>query len=88
MSSSFQFNEREFKRLMETEAQSAINELAQKQTRELEQLRQQYTGRPVEEIKPRLEALFAKDGGSITDPQLSDRPVTRAREAPRALPHG
>ncbi len=72
MSVSFEFNEREFKRLMETEAQSAVNDLAQQQTVELDQLRQQYTGRPVDEIKPVLQNLFAKDGGNITDPELSE----------------
>lgn len=72
MATSFQFNEREFKHLMETEAQTAINDLAQQRTRELDQLRQQYTGHPVEEIKPALQSLFAKDGGNITDPELSE----------------
>lgn len=72
MRSSFQFNEREFKRLMETEAQSAVNDLARQQTVELDQLRQRYVGHPIEEIKPALQRLFAKDGGNITDPELSE----------------
>lgn len=72
MSVSFELNEREFKRLMETEAQSAVDDLARQQTAALDQLRQQYTGRPVDEIKPVLQNLFAKDGGNITDPELSE----------------
>lgn len=71
-SSSFKFNERELQRFMETEAQSALNDLATKQARELDQLREQYTGHPVEEIKPALQRLFAADGGNITDPELSE----------------
>lgn len=72
MASSFQFNEREFRHLIETKAQSAVNDLARQQTLELDQLRQQYTGHLADEIKPALQRLFAKDGGNITDPELSE----------------
>ncbi|WP_026932073.1 hypothetical protein [Glycomyces tenuis] len=71
MASSFQFDERGFKRLMQSQAQEAVDDLAREQTRELDQLREEYTGRPIEEIKAALQRLFAKDGGSITDPELS-----------------
>ena len=72
MGTSFTFNDGEFRRFMETEAQSALNDLAQQQTQELDQLRKQYHGRPVAEIRPVLQQLFAKDGGSITEPELSE----------------
>lgn len=68
MSSSFSFNEDAFRQI----AEEAVTNVAAEQTRDLERLRAQYAGRPVEEIKPALQALFAGYGGSITDPELSD----------------
>jgi len=72
MSNSFQFDEREFKHFIESEAQAAINDRAAQRTQELEAFRQQHSGRPLEEIKPALKRLFENDGGSITEPELSD----------------
>lgn len=68
MSSSFFFNEDAFRQI----AEEAVTNVAAEQTRDLERLRAQYAERPVEEIKPALQALFASYGGSITDPELSD----------------
>lgn len=67
-----QFNEREFKRLMEKEVQAGIDKMAAEQNRELDRLRQQYTGRPVEQIKPALQRLFARYDGKITEPDLTE----------------
>lgn len=66
------FNEREFKRLMQTDVQKGIEKMAAHQTRDLERLRQQYTGRPVAEIKPALQQLFRSYDGNVTDPELSE----------------
>ncbi|SDZ45332.1 hypothetical protein SAMN05216554_3998 [Herbiconiux ginsengi] len=90
MSSSFDFNESAFRSLIENEAQAAINELAARQTGELDELRQHFTGHPIEEIKPALQELFAKDGGSITEPELSDwaqliSDGTRIQMSPQAI---
>ena len=41
-------------------------------TRAFDRLHAQYAGRPVEEIKPALKAAWEKDGGSITDPELTE----------------
>ncbi|GEP49158.1 hypothetical protein FVP74_07470 [Microbacterium saccharophilum] len=68
MSSSFSFNEDAFRKI----AEEAVTNVAAEQTRDLERLRKQYAGRPVAEIKPALQALFAAYDGSITDPELSD----------------
>ncbi|MFS0715377.1 hypothetical protein ABC195_16015 [Microbacterium sp. 2P01SA-2] len=65
---SFNFDENAFKRI----AEDAVRDLAAKQTRELEQIRQRYTGHPIAEIKPALQRLFAEDGGSITEPELTE----------------
>lgn len=67
-----QFNEREFKRLMQTEVQKGVDKVAAEQTRDLDRLRQQYAGRAVAEIKPALQQLFRRYDGKITDPELTE----------------
>lgn len=72
MSTSFSFNDDALRRFMETEAQAALNDMAQQKTQELNLLREQFRGRPVAEIKPALQQLYARDGGRITEPELSE----------------
>ncbi|WP_298868480.1 hypothetical protein [uncultured Microbacterium sp.] len=64
----FDFNEDGMRRV----AEKAVAKLAVRQTQDLERLRQQYTGRPVAEIKPVLQQLFRNYDGNITDPELSE----------------
>lgn len=64
----FTFNEDAFKQV----AQDAVRDMAGQQNRDLEALRKQYTGRPIDEIKPALQSLFAGYDGNITEPDLSD----------------
>lgn len=66
--SSFEFDENAFKKV----AADAIRDVAAQQTRDLEQLRQQYTGQPVEAIRPALQQLFARYDGTITEPELTE----------------
>lgn len=66
--SSFEFDDQAFKRI----AQEAVQRVAAQQTADLEQLRQQYTGQPVEAIRPALQQLFARYDGSISEPELSE----------------
>jgi hypothetical protein len=54
------------------EIQAGLDRVAREQTRDLDRLRQQYTGHPVAEIKPALQRLFARYDGKITDPELSE----------------
>ena len=54
------------------EIQAGLDRVAREQTRDLDRLRQQYTGHPVAEIKPALQRLFARYDGKITDPDLSE----------------
>lgn len=65
---SFEFNEEG----MRSVAEEAVRDIAAQQTQDLERLRQQYTGQPIEAIRPALQQLFAGYGGSITEPDLSD----------------
>lgn len=69
---SFKFDESAFRREIQKQAQSAIDDLAKKRTRQLDELRRQYVGRPPAEIKPALQRIFSQDDGSITDPELSE----------------
>jgi hypothetical protein len=68
----FTFDEREFRRSIEKEVTKAVEGIARDRTRDLDAMRRQYTGRPIAEIKPALQRVFAKDGGSITDPELTE----------------
>ena len=72
MKISINFDEREFRRQMQSAVQSGVDKVAREQTRDLDRLRQQYVGRPIDEIKPALQRLFARYDGKITDPELSD----------------
>lgn len=64
----FNFNAEGMRRV----AEEAVKNMATQQNQDLERLRQQYTGQPIEVIRPALQQLFAGYGGSITDPELSD----------------
>lgn len=69
--SSFKFDEGAFKREMEKMVQPALDDIARKMTRDLDGLRRRRTGHPVEEIKPELKRIWEKDGGKLTDPELT-----------------
>lgn len=66
--SSFNFDEEAFKRI----AQDAVRKVAAQQTADLEQLREQYTGQPLDVIRPALQQLFAGYDGSISEPELTE----------------
>lgn len=68
----FEFDERALRREVQRQAQGAVGDLARSMTREMDELRERYTGRPVAEIKPAITRLFQADGGSISDPELSE----------------
>lgn len=68
MSFKFEFDETALMR----EVQPAVDQIARDMTREMDQLGTRYVGRPPAEIKPALRALFARDGGIITEPELTE----------------
>ncbi|TQK17759.1 hypothetical protein FBY40_0236 [Microbacterium sp. SLBN-154] len=72
MKISSNLDEREFRRAIESQVQAGAGELAADWSRQLENLRAQLAGHPVEEIKPHLQALFRRGGGTISDPELTD----------------
>ncbi|NKY38016.1 hypothetical protein [Cellulomonas septica] len=69
---SFQFDDRAFRRALQQETQSALDEVARNFEREFDRLRIQYAGRPVSEIRPAIRQMFADQGGSISDPELAE----------------
>lgn len=56
--SSFTFDEDAFRKI----ANDAVRNIAVQQTRDLDELRQQYTGRPLDEIRPALQQGAAHPG--------------------------
>jgi hypothetical protein len=67
----FEFDERKFRREVEKAAQEGVNEVARDLTLDIDRLRLQYQGRPVDTIKPALKRLFERRGGKITEPELT-----------------
>lgn len=68
MSFKFEFDEKALKRELARQAQPEMDRIAREMTRERERLR----GLPIDQIKAALQRLFARDGGSITEPELSE----------------
>ncbi len=65
----FKFDDRALKKAVNQGVQKMASDL----TRALNSLTAQYAGRPLEEIKPQIQRVWAKHtgGGSITDPELT-----------------
>jgi hypothetical protein len=72
MKISINFDERQLRRALEAQVQAGVKDLAADYTRRLESLRDQMAGRPVEEIKPHLRAIFRDGGGDLTEPELTE----------------
>ncbi|GAA0554761.1 MULTISPECIES: hypothetical protein [Streptomyces] len=67
--SKFQFNEGAIKKA----AEQRVAKLAADLTRKVNALTAEYEGRPVDEVKPAIQDVWAREtgGGSITDPELT-----------------
>jgi len=64
----FKFDDRALKKAVAQGVQKMASDL----TKALNGLTAQYQGRPLEEIKPQIQRVWAKhSGGSITDPELT-----------------
>lgn len=72
MKVSINFDERQFRRAVESQVQAGVDKMAAQWSRELESLRAQMAGGPLDEIKPQLQALFRRGGGTISDPELTE----------------
>ncbi|WP_371099878.1 hypothetical protein [Streptomyces sp. PU_AKi4] len=68
-SGGFKFDDRAMKKLVNQGVQKMASDL----TSALNALTGRYQGKPVEEIKPEIQRVWAKHsgGGSITDPELT-----------------
>ncbi|MFJ6281300.1 hypothetical protein [Arthrobacter subterraneus] len=73
MGSGFNFNGKDFEKQVMKAAESGIRDLTKQYDRMFDSLRRQYTGRPVNEIKPVLQREWRRvNGGSISDPELTN----------------
>lgn len=65
----FKFDDRALKKMVDQGVQKMADDL----TRALNGLTSRYRGRPLDEIKPEIQRVWAKQtgGGSITDPELT-----------------
>ena len=62
------FNKRDVDRLI----QQAVQQEAEDVQRLFDRLTLQYKGRPVAVIRPALKRAWERDGGKITDPELTE----------------
>jgi len=63
-----QFDERAIKKLTD----QAVRQVADESNRLFAQLGRQYQGQPVSVIKPALKRAWERNGGKITDPELTE----------------
>lgn len=69
---SVKFDMKALEREIQQQTQTVVQDLASQTTRELDNLRQRYQGQPLDVIKPELQRIFRRQGGSITDPELTE----------------
>lgn len=62
------FSDREIKSII----RQAVHQEAKDVQRLFDQLARQYKGRPVAVIRPALKRAWERDGGRITDPELTE----------------
>ena len=63
----FKINEAALKRAVAP----AVQSIAEDKTRQMDQLVADYAGHDLDEVKMAIVALFKRDGGSISDPELT-----------------
>lgn len=73
MGSGFKFEmSRNFERDLNKMLQGTMKDIASEYQEMFDALLRRYKGRPVAEIKPVLQREWARIGGSISDPELTD----------------
>ncbi len=72
MSSRFEFDDRAFRREVDKEVRKSLEEVRKNYQRLFERITTRYQGRPLEEIKRVLRTEWRREGGDITDPDLTE----------------
>lgn len=72
MSFKFEFDQKAFERGIRKDVEDHVRGVSRDMTHEFDQLRAQFAGRPVNEIKPAVKRAWETGGGSITDPELTE----------------
>lgn len=66
------FDEGAFRREIEKQMQGALTDVSRTLERDLNGLSRSMKGQPLAETKARVKRTFESDGGSITDPELTE----------------
>ena len=72
MSFKFDFDPQAFERAIRKDVEEHVRDLSSEMTREFDLIRARYAVQPVADIKPALKQVWEKDGGSISDPELTE----------------
>ncbi|HLR94128.1 MAG TPA: hypothetical protein VK053_06365 [Jiangellaceae bacterium] len=72
MASGFKFDSGEWERELKRMAEGAVRDIASDYQQMFDSLLRRYKGRHVSEVKPVLRREWARVGGSISDPELTD----------------
>jgi hypothetical protein len=73
MGSGFKFEmSRDFERDLKKMVQGTVKDIASDYQKMFDSLLRRYKGRPVSQIKPVLRREWARVGGSISDPELTE----------------
>ena len=73
MGSGFKFEmSRDFERDLKKVVQGTVKDIASDYQKMFDSLLRRYKGRPVSQIKPVLRREWARVGGSISDPELTE----------------
>lgn len=66
------FDEKAFRRDIEKQTRGALQDETRRMQREMDQFISQQSGLAVEQIKPALKQMWERDGGSLTEPELTE----------------
>jgi hypothetical protein len=67
----FKIDENALRRAVGQQVDVALKDIATRRNADMMRLEVEYGGKPLDAIKPALKGVFEKDGGSLTDPELT-----------------
>lgn len=67
----FKFDEKAFRRAVGRQIDAAVKDISAERNAEMKRLEAEFGGKPVEVIKPALRRAFQREGGSLTEPELT-----------------
>lgn len=67
----FRFDEKAFRRAVGKQIDAAVKDISAERNADMKRLDAEFGGKPVEVIMPALRRAFQRDGGSLTEPELT-----------------